>query len=384
MSHRQRESLQRSAVGVSFWIGACALVAMKGVAFSISGSSMVRASLFESVGDMVSSLIMWVTQARVADPTNRHAYPVGKRRLTPLGILFFAAFALSAMTGLVLESLQAIMASPEQPEQSDITAEAALRKLFDDKPRLRFLLHPRRGRLEEVIAEYSGLGALAAEGELEDSDESQGTQRTLYLLGACIVTKLFCFVWCSRVARRANSEIARTLATDHINDAISQIAVVAVILFMAWTEARGYQSAWLEKLDPAASFLLSLWIAYNWLGTALEQITLLSNHRVDTEVEDTIVSTARRQLEAGLLELCEVNAYHAGEGCAAELQVQIRAGERHSEAAAELTKAMEAVEQAILEADCEVSEVHTRLRSPAGVKSAGSSARKESPAGSEA
>merc|ERR1719210_1651187 len=104
--------------------------------------------MFESVGDVLSGVILWVTQARVADASNRHAYPVGKRRITPLGVLFFAAFALSAMTGLALESVQGMFTTEEAPE---ITPESALRRLFTEKPRLRRLLPPRKGQVETVI-----------------------------------------------------------------------------------------------------------------------------------------------------------------------------------------------------------------------------------------
>merc|ERR1719330_2170379 len=130
MGHKQREGLQKSAVQVSFWIGACGLVGLKGVAYMISGSTLVRAAMFESIGDALSSMIMWVTQARVADSSNRDDYPVGKRRISPLGVLVFAAFAMSAMTALALESLQAVFAPPEEAEEPKVTAEAALQRLF--------------------------------------------------------------------------------------------------------------------------------------------------------------------------------------------------------------------------------------------------------------
>jgi len=358
MMGQRKDSLVASSVAVSFWFGGLGLVAMKGVAYFLSGSALVRAAMFESIGDVLSSLILWVAQSRVASAANNQDYPIGKRRLAPLGVLFFAAFALSAMTGLALESAQGIFASGEEAEQPELVAKAALERLFDEKPRLRYLLNPRRGHLENVIADYSGVAAL----DEENQGGLEGVKLTSILLCGCIVVKFFCLLWCSSVGRRANSEIARTLAADHFNDVVSNSVVVGVTVMVAWANDHGYQSPWLDKVDPASSFLLSLWIAYSWLTTVLEQITLLSNHRLDAEASGAIADAARRHLESGLLELCEVKAYHAGEGCAAELELQLRVGQRHSEAGAEVAKAIEAIEQAVLEADCGVCEVRTRLR----------------------
>ena len=107
------ERLERSAVMLSFWVGGLGLVLMKYVAYSLSQSTLVRASMFESVGDVLSSTIMAVTRSKVADSRDSHNYPTGKRRLTPLGILFFAAFATSTFANLAMESVQKlVMAEP--------------------------------------------------------------------------------------------------------------------------------------------------------------------------------------------------------------------------------------------------------------------------------
>merc|ERR1719296_543358 len=111
--------------------------------------------MFESIGDVLSSLILWVAQARVSSSANLRDYPQGKRRLAPLGVLFFSAFALSAMTALAIESAQGLFAGAEDEEASPAqAAREALGRLFEEKPRLRLLLSPRTS-VTAVLDEYS-------------------------------------------------------------------------------------------------------------------------------------------------------------------------------------------------------------------------------------
>ena len=78
----------------------------RGVAYFMSGSELIKASVFESLGDVMSSAILAVTQMRVRDTTDMHLYPTGKKRFTPLGILFFSAFAVSTMISLIIENIE--------------------------------------------------------------------------------------------------------------------------------------------------------------------------------------------------------------------------------------------------------------------------------------
>ena len=95
----------------SFFRRACAENALlfhftSGVAYFMSGSELIKASVFESLGDVMSSAILAVTQMRVRDQSDMHLYPTGKKRFTPLGILFFSAFAVSTMISLIIENIE--------------------------------------------------------------------------------------------------------------------------------------------------------------------------------------------------------------------------------------------------------------------------------------
>jgi len=103
--------LETSAVRISLWLGGVGLTCFKGIAYYLSGSGLVRAAMFESLGDVVSSGIMTLTQWRVADDSDRHLYPAGKQRLTPIGILVFCAFMTSQMVSMAIESVSSLTES---------------------------------------------------------------------------------------------------------------------------------------------------------------------------------------------------------------------------------------------------------------------------------
>lgn len=341
----KRQALEGSAVKASFWIGGIALVALKGLAFMLSRSNLVRASMFESLGDVLSSFIMAVTQWKVADERDRHLYPVGKRRLTPLGILFFSAFAVSTMSSMAIDSMQVLASEPEHAGDS---ASVALRRLFEEKPTLRNGLG--QDQVDNIIAQYGA----------DDADESSSLHTPVLLLATCIAIKGVLLVWCSYVAVQTGSDISKTLAQDHRNDVISNFMVVLIMVLLDLLRSRGCDWSWLDKIDPASSLLLALWIIYGWLKTALEQITVLSNRRADTETVEVVTAAARKHLEDGPLQLTFADLYHIGEGYEARLQVCVRPGKNLS--ADQIAAALDMLEAAVRGADHEVYEVHAKLR----------------------
>jgi len=335
--------LERTAVGLSLWVGGVGLAAMKCLVYVATGSALVRASMFDSIGDVLSSAIMALTQRRAADSRDLHLYPMGKGRFAALGVLFFCAFMCSTMSSMVLESVQALFAADEEPSAAD-----ALRRLFEEKPRLRWAYGPRR--VEAMIAEYGDGGG--------DGGRACVDGLSTALLAACVGVKVLLYVWCKGVAQQRGSDIVAALATDHRNDTITNAMVIATMLGLRACRGGAWDGPWVARVDPAVSLLLSIWIVRGWLASAADQFRLLSDRRVEGADAEAIRAAAGRALEGGPWELRGSDVYHSGDGYRVHLELLPSA-----DAAAERAAAcFQALERAVRGASGEVRRVDVRLR----------------------
>lgn len=351
---------EKFSVQLSFYGGGLGLLALKALAFFISGSSLVRASMFESLGDVISSVIMMATQRRVADTSDSDLYPTGKHRLAGLGILFFCAFMVATMGNNGIDAMSELFA-PEEEEGP--TSGELIRQLFEDRPKLRRAL-PRGETVEDLVARYE----ISEDG----ADSQQGIVLFLLFLGLC--TKAVCWVVCGSAAR-AGSDIARTLLLDHRNDIISNAAVITITALLTVVRRQGYHGRWLNKVDPLSSLLLSIWILWGWVDQALEQVQMLSNRRAEQEQREAVTAAARGHLQGGQLGLVGADVYHCGDGFAATLEVASTSDSAQHAGLEDVSVALENLERAVKAADCGVREVHAKLKSKAGASStpAGSS-----------
>merc|ERR1712032_933088 len=101
-------------------------------------------------------------------------------------------------SSLAIESLQTLVAPAEAMDEG---VSQVLRRLFDEKPKLRGGLMPHQ--VEDIIEEY---------GDDEGSSGSAKLQTTMLLFAICVTIKCFCLFWCSYVATHASSDISKTLA----------------------------------------------------------------------------------------------------------------------------------------------------------------------------
>ncbi|KAI1780135.1 hypothetical protein F4818DRAFT_401934 [Hypoxylon cercidicola] len=82
------------------------------IAVVISVSSMsVLASLVDAVLDFLSTVIVWTTTWLISRQ-DQYKYPIGRRRLEPLGILVFSVIMITSFAQVALESVQRL-AKPE-------------------------------------------------------------------------------------------------------------------------------------------------------------------------------------------------------------------------------------------------------------------------------
>ncbi|KAK2987794.1 hypothetical protein RJ640_030684 [Escallonia rubra] len=110
MSKEERESLARSettAIRISN-VANMFLFAAKVYASIRSGSLAIIASTLDSLLDLLSGFILWFT-AFSMQSRNPYQYPIGKKRMQPLGILVFASVMATLGLQIILESMRTLI-----------------------------------------------------------------------------------------------------------------------------------------------------------------------------------------------------------------------------------------------------------------------------------
>ncbi|KAK7421062.1 hypothetical protein QQX98_002420 [Neonectria punicea] len=100
------------AIWVNFIANGILLVGKLAVVLEVPSMS-VLASLVDAVLDFLSTVIVWVTTRLIsASQSDQHSYPVGRRKLEPLGVLVFSIIMITSFCQVGLECIQRLM-SPE-------------------------------------------------------------------------------------------------------------------------------------------------------------------------------------------------------------------------------------------------------------------------------
>ncbi|XP_055811331.1 metal tolerance protein 11 isoform X1 [Solanum dulcamara] len=110
ISKEEREKLARSettAIRISN-IANMVLFAAKVYASVKSGSLAIIASTLDSLLDLLSGFILWFTAFSMQTP-NPYQYPIGKKRMQPLGILVFASVMATLGLQIILESMRTLI-----------------------------------------------------------------------------------------------------------------------------------------------------------------------------------------------------------------------------------------------------------------------------------
>ncbi|XP_022859087.1 metal tolerance protein 11 isoform X2 [Olea europaea var. sylvestris] len=187
VSKEDREKLVRSetiAIRMSN-VANMLLFAAKVYASIRSGSLAIVASTLDSLLDLLSGFILWFTAFSMQTP-NPYRYPIGKKRMQPLGILVFASVMATLGLQIILESLRTLVSDDDE---FNLTKEQE--------------------------------------------------QWVIGIMLSVTLVKLFLFVYCRTFA----NEIVRAYAQDHFFDVITNIiGLVAVVManyFSDWMDPVG-------------------------------------------------------------------------------------------------------------------------------------------------
>lgn len=104
------------------------LLAGKFVAVASTGSLSLVASLVDSALDLLCTIIIWTTNKLVGWRVGalRKRFPVGRRRLEPLGILVFSIIMVISFLQILKESVEKLMPLEGEPEKLPVTAIGAM------------------------------------------------------------------------------------------------------------------------------------------------------------------------------------------------------------------------------------------------------------------
>lgn len=115
MSKEEREKLARSettAIRISN-VANMVLFTAKVYASIRSGSLAIIASTLDSLLDLLSGFILWFTAFSMQTP-NPYQYPIGKKRMQPLGILVFASVMATLGLQIILESVRTLLSEEDE------------------------------------------------------------------------------------------------------------------------------------------------------------------------------------------------------------------------------------------------------------------------------
>lgn len=102
-----------------------ALLIMKIVVAVMTSSLSVVASLVDAALDFLSTVIVWFTSWMIARQ-DRYAYPVGRRRLEPIGVLVFSVIMITSFFQVGIEGISRLSGSDHTVVQLTISAVAIM------------------------------------------------------------------------------------------------------------------------------------------------------------------------------------------------------------------------------------------------------------------
>lgn len=186
----------------------------------LSGSISIISSLVDSVVDLASGVIIWVT-GRAVQKRNPYVYPQGRTKLEPIAIVILSVVMSLASVQLIRESA------------------------------------------EKIVHLHSGSGSPPTV-EIP----------TIVITASAIVIKFVLWLVC----RRVQTSTVQALAQDHRNDVMSN-SVALVCGYVGSQELLDKTGiTGLVYVDPIGAMLISIYIIFNWWRTGYGQIKLLTGH----------------------------------------------------------------------------------------------------------
>ena len=246
----------RVAIYVNFVANTVLLIA-KLILVLMTSSLAIVAALLDSALDFLSTAIVWTT-THLISRKDQHKYPIGRRKLEPVGVLVFSVIMISSFCQVAIEGVQRL-AGPDR-----------------------------------TIVELS-VSAIA-------------------IMGATIVVKGGCWLWC----RMIKSSSVQALAQDAVTDVYFNFFAI-VFPLAAWLSEKWWKAG-MWYLDPLGGLLLSLFVIYEWGITSSKHIRNLTGAAATPDERNLILYVCMR-FASTIKKVTSLQAYHAGDLLNVEVEV---------------------------------------------------------------
>lgn len=105
-------SIVTLAIYINFAANAILLVGKLAVVLTVPSVS-VLASLVDAILDFLSTAIVWITTWLISRQ-DQYRYPIGRRRLEPIGVLVFSVIMITSFAQVALEAIQRLMSNDRE------------------------------------------------------------------------------------------------------------------------------------------------------------------------------------------------------------------------------------------------------------------------------
>ncbi|KAK3956366.1 hypothetical protein QBC32DRAFT_136830 [Pseudoneurospora amorphoporcata] len=117
-------SIVTLAIYINFAANAILLAGKLAVVLSVPSVS-VLASLVDAILDFLSTAIVWITTWLISRQ-DQYRYPIGRRRLEPIGVLVFSVIMITSFAQVALEAIQRLMSNDREVIQLGVPAIAIM------------------------------------------------------------------------------------------------------------------------------------------------------------------------------------------------------------------------------------------------------------------
>ncbi|PAA84227.1 hypothetical protein BOX15_Mlig011061g1, partial [Macrostomum lignano] len=313
---------------LSFFVN-LSLAIIKAVAIGLSGSLSVISSLIDSLIDLVSGVVVWITNHQVKN-RNPYYYPQGKTRLEPVSIVILAVIMSTSTVQIIIKALESIITMA--------TASRAVVFSFNASRIIDSCCVWCSGSENVSTMHYFG----------NDKEPEVFSYYVFYLIGSVIAIKLTLYLLCSRLGTTSSTE---ALAQDHRNDCISNSSVLIMTVLSRYL--------W-PYCDAIGALGISIYIIYTWVQTLKEQVRLLTGYTANPDFlkQLTYICLNHHPL---VLEIDTVRAFHIGNNFLVEVDIvlpetlTLRESHDIGESLQCKLEKLEAVERAFVHLDYESS-----------------------------
>lgn len=236
----------------------------------LTSSLSVLASLVDAALDFLSTAIVWSTTKLIARQ-DQYAYPVGRRRLEPVGVLVFSVIMITAFFQVALQCFNRLNSG------------------------------------DHTLVEL--------------------TLPAICIMAGTVVIKGLCWLWCRSIKNSSVQALAQDAQTDVVFNIFSIIFPLGTSFCLQVDEYHDtdclalvgfYAKIW--WLDALGGLLLSFYVIFNWSSTSSEHIRNLTGAAATADQRNVLLYLTMRFAKT-IRHIQGLQAYHAGDKLNVEVDI---------------------------------------------------------------